>query len=316
MGIHHCKSLTIAGSVCIILFAGSLTGFAQSEPEKAPPQGVSGWSSVVRGGGVVQTDTDLDEGGSYSSTRLNIEAGHGYRWSRSDAASLALSYSYDGYDFSGGGSGMAARDPWSDIHSFSISAPMRYGINQQWSAFLIPSVSSNGESGADFSDTVNGGALTGVSYRFGDRLTIGPGIGVFGQIEESATIIPILLINWKITDTISLETGRGLAASLGPGLNLNYRPSERWSFILGGRYEKLRFRLDSNGTVPGGVGEDRSFPLYGGCTYMMSPKASVSFVAGIEFGGELKLEDEDGERIAKESYDPAPIFGLTFNIRI
>ena len=303
-------------SALIIIPTAATAESTQSAPENQAQRNPSSWSTILRGGVITQFDTDLDEGGSFDSTRFNIEAGQGYSWSRTDAVSLALSYSYDGYTFSADGDGFAAREPWSDIHTISLSAPLRYGINNEWSTFLIPSITSTGESGADFGETVTGGALAGFSYRFGDRLTIGPGIGVFGELEDSATVIPILLINWKITYTLSLETGRGLAATLGPGLNLSYRPNERWRFILGGRYEKLRFRLDENGSVADGVGEDKSFPLYGGVTYQFTRKASLSLVGGVELGGELVLEDENGEEISEESYDTAPFLGLTFNVRI
>lgn len=72
-----------------------------------------------------------------------------------------------------------------------------------------------------------GGLMTGFSYRFSDRLTIGPGIGVFNQIEDDATVVPILLIDWKITDRLSFGTGSGFAATLGPGVGLNYRLSNK-----------------------------------------------------------------------------------------
>jgi len=310
----HTHTLVAAATLLVVSAAAPV--YSQSGSGNMERPGAAGWTGMVRGGGIVQTDTDLDEGGSFQSTRFNIQAGQGYRWGYTDAVSLTLGYSYDGYDFSNGGDGLAARDPWSDINTISLSAPMRYGINRQWSAFLIPSVRSTGESGADFDDTLSGGVFTGVSYRFGDRLTIGPGVGVVGQIEDSATIFPVLIIDWKITDTISLETGRGLAATLGPGLTLTYKPHERWRFYAGGRYEKLRFRLDSSGTIPGGIGEDKSFPLYGGCSYTVGENTTINFLAGVELGGELRLEDEDGEKIADDSYDSVPFFGLTFNIRL
>lgn len=320
MSIKHIQFVLISAGLFICVSAADLLGQSASDnkgrADGGGGGGGGGWSSIVRGGAIFQGDADLDDGGSFQSARFNIEAGQGYRWNRTDGASLTFSYSYDGYDFSSGGGGAGIGEPWDDIHTFSISAPVRYGINRQWSAFLIPSVRSTGEGGADFGDTVSGGAFAGASYRFGDRLTIGPGIGVVGQIEESATVFPVLIINWKITDTISLETGRGLAATLGPGLTMSYSPSEQWKFMLGGRYEKLRFRLDSDGAVPGGVGEDSSFPIFGGITYSLSRKSSINFVAGVELGGELKLENEDGESVAEDEYDSAPFFGLTFNIRI
>lgn len=276
----------------------------------------TGWSTSVRGGAIYQFDTDLDDGGSYSSGRYNIEAGRNYSWDYRTSASLALSYSYDDYNFSGSNTdGLAGQSPWNDIHSFSISTPLRKGINDNWSAFLIPSLRSTGEAGADFDQTITGGAFAGAAYKFGKKLTIGPGIGVVSQLEESASIFPVLIIKWNITDKLSLDTGRGLAATLGPGLTLSYKADQKWKFGVGGRYEKLRFRLDKNGDTPGGIGEDTSFPLFGSCTYNMNRKTTLSVVTGVELGGELKVENSKGHTITEESSDPGFFGGLTFNMR-
>jgi hypothetical protein len=306
----------IMASYMMVLFPVTLV--AQDKEDKQERRGPqTGWSTFSRGGAVHQFDTDLDEGGSYNASRFNIQVGQGYAWDPRTSVSLALSYSYDAYSFSdGSGAGIAARNPWDNINSFSLSTPMRMGIDESWSAFLIPSLRSTGESGASFDETLTGGVFAGAAYRFGDSLTIGPGIGVISQLEERATIFPVLIITWKITDQLSLETGRGLAATLGPGLTLNYRANQMWNFAVGGRYEKLRFRLDKDATISDGIGEDRSFPLFASCTYNFNPKTTMSLVGGIEFGGELKLEDEDGNSIIEESYDPAGFLGLTFNMRL
>lgn len=84
---------------------------------------------------------------------------------------------------------------------------------------------------------------------------------------------------------------------------------------MGGRYEKLRFRLDNKGTSEGGVGEDSSFPLFVSGTYKVNPKTNVSLVGGIELAGDLILEDKDGSTIEEDSYDTGIFLGLTFKTR-
>jgi hypothetical protein len=79
-----------------------------------------------------------------------------------------------------------------------------------------------------------------------ESLSIGPGLGWFSEIDGGSSAFPILLIDWKITDKWRLNTGRGLAASQGPGLTLNYQLAERWPLGLIGRYEKTRFALGDN----------------------------------------------------------------------
>ena len=277
----------------------------------------SGWSTSIRGGTLYQFDTELDNGGRYSHARYNIQGSRSYSWDSRNSASIALSYSYDDYNFSGGNSGsLAGSSPWNNIHSFSLSTPLRKGINDSWSAFLIPYLRFTGETGAEFDETITSGIFAAAAYRFSEKLTIGPGIGVASQLEESASIFPVLIIKWNITDKLSFDTGRALAATQGPGLTLSYKPNQKWKYAVGGRYEKLRFRLDKSGYVSGGIGEDSSFPLFGSCTYNVNSKTKVSMVAGLELGGGLKVENSKGDKIFDDSSEPGILAGLTFNIRL
>ena len=305
--------------VPLLLLCMTMTTAEASAEEQRPGRGQqqAGWTTFARGGGIYQGDADLDKGGSYSSSRFNIEVGHGYGWSSRTSVSLALSYTNDNYSFAENKQGgFSAGAPWDTVHTYSISAPVRMEMSESWSVLLIPSIRSTGESSAEFEDTVTGGAIAGFAYRFGDRLTIGPGLGVLSQLEESVSVFPFLVIDWQITDRLSLETGRGLAATQGPGLTLTYRPDEHWSFGVGGRYEKLRFRLDEAGDIPGGIGEETSIPLFFSCSYDFTRKVRLSFVGGVEAGAELQVEDAEGNTIAEESADPSFFGGMTFNIRL
>jgi hypothetical protein len=246
--------------------------------------------------------------------RLFLQGGGTYAPDYRRSVSLSLGYGADGYDFSGD-RGMAGLVPWETVHTVRLGTPVRWGVGQEWTLFVIPTVRMAAESGAALGDSVSGGGFAGFSYRFGDRLTIGPGVGAMTQIEDSPDIFPVLLIDWKITDRLRLETGRGLGATRGPGLILRWAVSDRWDLSLGGRYEKLRFRLDREGVAPDGVGSDRSFPLFCGATYRFAPRAEASLVGGAALGGELRLEDENGNRIAEEDYGQAGFLGVAFNIR-
>jgi hypothetical protein len=304
---------TVMALLVIILTFPMLCAAEEPSSDRAPYQEV-GWSTFIRGGYVHQFDTDIDDGGSFSVNRLVVQGGVTYGFDARRSVSLALGYGYDGYDFSGT-RGFGALDPWGNIHSFRASLPVRYGIDEAWTVFVVPTVRVTKESGADTGDAVSGGGFAGFSYRFSDRLTIGPGIGVISQIEDSASIFPVLIIDWKITDTLSLSTGRGVGATLGPGLALNWEPHNKWTLSFGGRYERLRFRLDNDQIAPKGIGDDRAIPVFGGVTYSFNRKAQVALLAGVELGGELRLEDEQGNLITESDHDPAGFLGFTFSFK-
>jgi len=290
-------------------------GYAENSGEETRRRGPKpGWSSFWRGGLIHQFDSTLNGGGGFRVDRFSLQAGPAYMKDVRRMVSLSFGYGYDGYSFSGD-RGFAALRPWKEIHSFRVGLPVRWELKDQWVLFVIPSLRWTAEDGADFGDGATGGGFAGVSYRFGDRLTLGPGIGVVSQIEDEVSIFPALIINWKITDRLSLETGRGLGAAAGPGLTLNWKTSRRWKLTLGGRYEKLRFRLDREGLAPGGIGEDRSFPLYGGVTGRYGP-VQLSLLGGLKFEGTLRLENRDGNLVAKEDYHPAGFVGFSFRARL
>jgi len=273
-----------------------------------------GWSTFLRGGCAYQFDTDTDDGGSFNAERFVVQGGVTYAPDYRRSVSFALGYGFDGYDFSGD-RGFAALEPWKNIHSYRVGMPVRWGLDKAWTVFVIPSLRFVAESGGELEDAMRGGGFAGISYRFGERLTIGPGIGVMSEIEDSATVFPVLIIKWKITDRLTLETGRGLGATLGPGLVLKWEASDKWAVSLGGRYDKLRFRLDDEGMAPNGVGQDRAFPIFCGVSYNFSQHSQISLLGGVDLGGELRLEDEQGGLIVEEDYEPVPFAGMAFSFR-
>ncbi|MFH1943007.1 MAG: TonB-dependent receptor [bacterium] len=301
-------------AVLFLIAAPTVAAAGENRKRNAGLASKIGWSVFTRGGYVHQMDTDIDNGGSFSVNRFFVQGGPTHVSDAGTSISLAIGYGFDGYDFSGN-SGFGGRKPWEDIHSLRFSIPLRWKINEQWTGFVSPALRFTGEKGADFGDSLNGGGFAAFSYRFSDRLSIGPGVGVLTQLEDSTRVIPILVINWKITDDLSLNTGRGTGATLGPGLTLDWRLSRAWLFSLGGRYERLRFRLDETGTVSNGIGEDRSFPIFGGIGYSFTPLVRISVLGGVEVGGELRLEDEKGHTIIKENHDPAGFLGVAFSAR-
>lgn len=273
-----------------------------------------GWSTSLQGGFVRQFDADIDSGGAFSVKRFFIQGGATYSPQPDRRVTISVGYGRLRYDFSGAG-GFAGLKPWKDIDTLRFGLPLRYHFDDKLRLFLLPTLRFAAESSANLDDGASGGVLGGVSYRVSDRLTIGPGVGVLTRIKASTDVFPILLVDWKITERLSLETGRGLAATAGPGLTLNWRTAGKWRFLLGARYEKFRFRLAEDAPAPRGVGEDRSFPLVLGAIYRVNPTTELTVLGGVELEGELHLDDENGDRVMQDDYDNAAFLAFTFRAR-
>ena len=269
----------------------------------------------IDGGAVHQSMTDLKDGeGSFAVDRWFVSAGITYAWDRRNAIGFTLGGGRSSYEFDDL-TGPAGSEPWNKIEETRASITGRFSFSDKGTAIIIPTVRFNGEEGASSSDSRTFGLFAAAAWRIDEDLTIGPGIGVFSRLEDGNRIFPILVIDWNISERWNLSTGRGLAASQGPGLTLSYTLNQNWSFGLSGRYENVEFRLDDEGAAPGGVGRDRSLPLVASAILDINPTIKLSVFAGLEFGGELRLKDAMDVTVEESEYDPAPHFGATFAIR-
>jgi hypothetical protein len=259
-------------------------------------------------------DAGLDSGGELSvdawSVRLSGRRGFGPDL----RLGLTGGFGERRYRFSGAGDFSSLR-PWNDVREARLSGSVFWRPTERWDLFAIPTLRWSAETGASLSDGQIGGLLTAASYRFSDRLSIGPGVGVFSELEDDTDFFPILAVDWRITDRLSLNTGRGLGASRGPGLTLNWAANDEWSVSLGGRYEKDRFRLDDRGVAVDGIGESTSTPIFLAVTRKLGDIGRVRAIAGMELNGSLRLEDSGGNLLERTDVDDAPFAGATFDLR-
>ena len=300
--------------LALISSASLLLPVASIAQEKGARQ-FGPWVWGIQGGAVQQFDAGLsDAQGDFSVNRYFIQPSVGYAWDRRNTVSVALGFGDSNYDFSPEAT-IGGQQPWGRIRDYRLSVPIRFSPSERTDVIIVPSVRSNAEEGASLDDGRTEGVLAGIGWRVSDTLFIGPGFGWFSELGGGSSAFPIIVVDWAITEKLSLTTGSGLAASQGPGLTLNYSLSEKWKVGLTGRYENVRFALEKNGTSPGVYGEDRSLPLLLSVQYSPWPMTSFGAFLGSEFGGELSLEDANGGTIARSEYATAGLFGLVFRSR-
>ncbi|CUK13258.1 hypothetical protein PH7735_03782 [Shimia thalassica] len=298
------KNIVFLLSGAAIFSSGANQSFAQSGPLP------DGWRGLVDGLAIYQGDADLSGRGAFSASRAFVRAGAIYRFDNEASAGILVSSGRFSYDFDN-----PLNQPWDDINDFRVSAPIRFSVGESANVFFIPSVRYDYQRGVSMSDGATYGAFAGITWRINERLTIGPAIGAYSQLDEDGLdVFPALLVDWNFADRWNLSTGTGLGATQGPGLSLTFNQSKTLSFSLGARYESVRFRLDNAGLAPGGVGEDSSFPVVASVQYKPNPAMSFTAFVGAEFDGELELTNAAGTSVSRQSYDTAPIAGLAFRI--
>jgi hypothetical protein len=252
-----------------------------------------------------RADADIDNTGEdFSEMRFSATATRSFTVNPRLKIDPILAYRFSAYDFSG-------MDLWDDIHTFRLTALANYGIDDKWSVFGGPSIAFSGEACADAGDSITYGGALGVTYRLTERMVVGGGFTASSQIEDSAQIWPLLVVNWQINDQWALESGYLEAAGgAGPGGELRYQINQSWSVAGGVQYQEKRFRLSDDADIREGVGEDSSYPIYGKVTWQVCPNGALELLGGVTVGGELLLENRNGHKLIEEDYDPAPLVGL------
>ncbi len=263
-----------------------------------------------------QPDSDIDDGGELSTETFSVRLG--LPISRKPGRFIALTARYDWTDFEFSGTtpgSFGTLDPWDEVHALRLSLPVFWDLNDQWTLFALPNIRFSFEDGADVGDGLTGGALIGGAFQWSDTLTIGPGLGVNSNLEDNASIFPIIYIDWQLSDSLRLTTRPSGGPVSGPGLTLHWRLADAWHASFGANYEKLRFRLDEdNAAAPEGIGEYRGLPVYASLGYQASEHLRINAFAGVRLANELRLEDHGGHTVAKEDSDPAPFFGAGLSL--
>jgi len=258
-----------------------------------------------------QPKTHVSGGGDMTLTSYRVSTGALLPVNDKLRFGLGLVYEFNDYNFSRL-EGFAVPDPWNKTHRVGLAPMILYKLQPEWNLFLSPVAEYSAEQGADFGKSLMYGGVVGAFYQAKPNLRIGFAAGVFYRLEQTV-VFPSLLISWKITDQLRLGNTNRLGPAGPAGLELSYTPVRNWEVGVGAGVRSNRFRLDSNGPVPSGIGQNTSAPVYARIGHRLGRHFLVDVYGGAAFGGSLRLEDRRGNEIDRVNYNVAPIMGLTLS---
>jgi hypothetical protein len=292
----------------VALLAGMLAGPALAQ--RTPPG-----STVVSGGvsGFYQFDTDRDGGGDFNVAGALASVDVLHQLTPQLGMGLAIRYDYENWGFSGGND-VFANGPWNDVQRPSVGLSFVYTPSTDLIFAVVPTAQWAFETGASTGDALIGGAILSATKVFSPDLTVGIGVGAFDELEETR-VFPFFVVRWQINERLRLANPFRAGPAGGAGLELVYRIDDAWEIAAGGTWRSYRFRLDRDGPYPGGIGESRSVPLFARASWALSTDTRLDFYAGALVAGKLEVMDPNGNEVASEGYDPAPIAGVTWRTR-
>jgi len=293
------------GNATVLAAALTTAGAAQAQQ--------TGWRPFVTVTPVYQGKGDLDGGGHYSAGSAIVRAGVSSDLGRGNRAGVTLNYDYTDYSFSDPVhfGGVA---PWNIVQRLGVSGLLSFGLRDGWGVGLAPSLDWFRENGAEADKAFTWGGIVSATKRFDDGNRLGFGMGVFEGIEKTS-IFPFLLVDWRINDRWRLVNPLPAGPTGPAGLEIEYRLDGGWNVGLGAAWRIIRFRLNKDGAVPNGIGEERGVPLFLRATRALGELKSLNLYAGLVTSGQLRVEDSSGGEIRRVDFDAMPIFGATFLAR-
>ncbi|MBN1512134.1 MAG: hypothetical protein JXB13_08975 [Phycisphaerae bacterium] len=290
-------------------------GLASAEPPARQMVLDAGWRHRLR--------ADVDDGATFNVDSFNIAMGMTRRLTERLKLDVHGGYSVDSYDFSDGDTfgGM----PWEDVNCFQARFLARYRHEDRWEFLGGPVLVGHSEQDAK-EDSMEGGALAGVLYSCSPVRTAGIAVVALSRLEGDTLVMPVPIIQWSLNDDWVVRTrassigsvfelGLQAESCLGIGMEAERTLTPRWACAAGAQFHSRRFRLDDSGVQPDGIGEDTGTHVYLQASWRSGRASAVEVFAGVQTQGELTIRDEDGDKVAREDYDPAGVLGMRAMLR-
>ncbi|MFM9958875.1 MAG: DUF6268 family outer membrane beta-barrel protein [Phycisphaerales bacterium] len=288
---------------------------ATSVKEGAAPSaqpGGGGWSVELGTQPTFTFQADMDdEAGEVSIIRTDFSADFAGPIGDRLRLTVGLFGGVANYDFEDFNAGGFTDAPLDDAYEAGVSLLGIYSLDDPWFVVGRGSFVAGWADDADIGDAVFGSAAVGVGYKFSDRFSLALGGGVITRLEDNIGFLPLVVLNWKISDTVTLAT-------TGVGLKLSAEMNDQWTVFLRGGGEFHQYRLDddaerANGER-GGVLNDTRVPVGVGFDWKPAAGLTVSLEVGAIVWQEYELRDDD-RRIQEIETDPAAYIGAGLSYR-
>ena len=279
------------------------------------------WANIAVGH---QFKTEIDSGNDGSDadfSRNNLSAVVGHRFELDDNLFLLgnMAYQLSFYDFDNG-FGPRTQLRWQDIHRFTLMTGLGW-TQDEWTVIGLLIGRTEGESGANFKETLTGGGGILVEYQWSDTLRTGFLLGGMSALDRDAALIPLPTVSWDFAESWNFHLGIVNAAGYpGIGSEVSYR-GEDLSLGFGASFQNRRYRLDrrtEGSATPGrttndGIGQERSLPVYARAAYRVNENLNLGAMVGVVLAGSIRSATDSDRIVFEEDYDPAPIVGLNAN---
>lgn len=261
----------------------------------------------------VYEEGNLDGGGDFSVGGVILRGGTATGFGDGHRIGLTLNYDYFDYSFDDpvafGGTA-----PWKVLQRYGFAVPMSFALQDGWSVGVSPQMDWFRENGASTSDALVWGATVTALKRFDGGNVLGLGLAAFSGIEENR-FFPFPVVNWQFSPRWRLINPLAAGPTGPAGLELDYLADGGWTIGVGAAWRSTRYRLSESGPVANGVGEISGAPIFLRVSKDLDQAVTLNLYLGVVAGGQIRVEDTNGRKVAEDDFDISPIVGANLTLR-
>lgn len=261
----------------------------------------------------VYEEADLDRGGDFHVGGVILRGGTATGFGDGHRIGLTLNYDYFDYSFSDpvafGGTA-----PWKVLQRYGFAVPLSFALQDGWSVGVSPQMDWFRENGASTSDALVWGATFTALKRFEDGNVLGLGLAAFSGIEENR-FFPFPIVHWQFSPRWRLINPLAAGPTGPAGLELDYLADGGWTIGVGAAWRSTRYRLSESGPVANGVGQISGAPIFLRVSKDFDQAVTLNLYLGVVAGGQIRVEDSNGRKIAEDDFDISPIVGANLTLR-
>lgn len=212
---------------------------------------------------------------------------------------LGALYEYSHYDLD---TGFGSSD--FDMNTLAFDAYWKGMFDEHWGYFVYGGLGFAADSEENLLDGVTGVGALGGRYVHSENLSFGLGLAVASRMEDDASVMPVIIVDWHFADRWNLHVLNGAT------LSYDLTEEKDWVIDLGVRYQRREFRAGSSE----GSFTDRQVGIELGVTYRACENFSVRGFIGAAVAREFELRNDD-HKVGDDDVDSAIMLGLRANLK-
>ena len=205
----------------------------------------------------------------------------------------------------------AVLETFGHVEEIRLSVQAFTPWSKTWSSQLFAVVSSAFESEAAPEDALSGAVALGMTRRFSARLSAGFGALLVHQMEgHSITILPIPLVDWRITQRLTLRSRQDVTLTYLLGAQQRLSVAAVASF-----FERRQFRLADSGALAGGAVELGGYTLGFRLTWRPAPVLALEGTVEAPLDQNLRVLDRRGRKVVDTAVEDGLQLSVTVRYR-